>query len=162
MEQEDLRIVQDAIREERERLHQLQETLHTVLHSFRPISIDTTLVREALDNLEDVLHRDRLLAKEFLAGLIDRVVITPLGGKAAREHRLRCPVCNRVQGKITPQHARRHGMTVASMMKTYPHLGVNQPVEVRIFPNIKDLLPEEEVVYSMVAGAGFEPATFGL
>lgn len=40
--------------------------------------------------------------------------------------------------------------------------GIRQPVEIRILLNKKDLLAKEEVVDSVVAGAGFEPATFGL
>ncbi len=162
MDPEDVRLIQEILREERSRLATLQETLEKVERSFHPISIDRGLILQALDNLDTVLSQDPLLGKEFLAGLIDRVVISPLSSDDEEPAKLRCPVCGRVQGKITPQHAARHDMTVEELMRRYPHLGVNQPVRVRIFPNIKNLLPEEEVVYEMVAGAGFEPATFGL
>ena len=151
----------EIIESERHQLRELKEGLEALEHENQTIKIDPGLIEAALKCLDEVLKKDEYLAKEFLSGMIDEIVISPVGsGDVVPGHR--CPICGKHLKRLSPQHAKRHGMTVDRMMAEFPELGVNQPVEIQLVPNMKDLLSEEEVVYMMVAGAGFEPATFGL
>ena len=35
---------------------------------------------------------------------------------------MRCPICNKDYGEITPKHAQTHGMTMQEMRAKYPEL----------------------------------------
>ena len=114
------------------------------------------------ENLHAVLETDIDLAREFVAGMVRQIVVRPIATTQAWRRAVRCPFCGLPIKGLTPQHAEGNGLSLEGMTTSYPELGVSQPVEVRIAFNMKDLLANEEAVYSLVAGAGFEPATFGL
>lgn len=56
-------------------------------------------------------------------------------------------------GKLTPQHAPTHSLTVNAIRNLYPEVGVNKPAQVSILPK-KNLLGEE-VSFKLVAGARY-------
>ncbi len=105
-------------------------------------------------SIEEVIRRDELLGREFLAAMIEKVENEPYTGAPAEGWEPnRCPGCGAPLKRVTPQHAERDGTTVGETHPRYLRLGVNQPVEVRIHPNLKDLFPKEEVASAIVAGA---------
>ena len=83
-------------------------------------------------------------------GTIEIAPIDPPDGVDGSK--LRCPKCDLEMGKLTPQHAHTHNLTVNAMRNLYPEVGVNKPAQVSILPNIKNLLGEE-VSFKLVAGA---------
>jgi hypothetical protein len=94
--------------------------------------------------------------------MITSILVRPLPATTDHSRGVHCPLCGLSIKRLTPQHAAKHGLSIEAMATAHPEFGVTQPVEVRIKLNMKDLLAKEEVVYILVAGAGFEPATFGL
>ena len=64
-------------------------------------------------------------------------------------------------GKLTPQHLAQHGLTLQEGYRRFPELGFSKRARLVIQPSPDGLLKTGEVFGLMVAGAGFEPATFG-
>ncbi len=162
LDKELLQYVTRLVGEERARLKDRRDALAAMQRETKRLTFDTGLVQDAVQNLEKVLETDIDLAREFLAGIVTSILVRPLPPSPQRAGGIRCPLCGVSVKRLTPQHAALHGLEVDEMATAHPEFGVSQPVEVRILLNMKDLLPKEEVVYILVAGAGFEPATFGL
>ncbi|MGV8041487.1 MAG: hypothetical protein AB2L07_15975 [Thermoanaerobaculaceae bacterium] len=162
LDKEMLQFVTGLVGQERSRLRECRDALAALQRQTKRLTLDTGLITDALENLGAVLHTDIDLAREFLAGMVTRILVRPVPAAPERPPGIRCPLCGVSIKRLTPQHAALHGLGVEEMAAAHPQFGVSQPVEVRILLNMKDLLPKEEVVYILVAGAGFEPATFGL
>ena len=97
------------------------------------------------------------LGREFLRETLKYVRVEP------REERTRlCPVCQQRLGKLTPQHLARHGLSLSEGYRKFPELGFTKRARLVIQPSPEGLLRTGEVFGLLVAGAGFEPATFGL
>ena len=64
--------------------------------------------------------------------------------------------------KLTPQHLRLHGLDLQEGYRRYPELGFTKGARLLIQPSPEGLLNTGKVFGLVVAGAGFEPATFGL
>jgi site-specific DNA recombinase len=162
LDKESLRFVSQLISQDRSRLQECRESFATLQRQTSCLDVDTGLIQDALEHLDAVLATDIDLAREFLAGMVTSILVRPLPPTAEGSRGIHCPLCGRSIKRLTPQHAAKHGFSVEEMAAAHPEFGVTQPIEVRIRLNMKDLLAKEEVVYIMVAGAGFEPATFGL
>jgi hypothetical protein len=73
-----------------------------------------------------------------------------------------CPVCGEAQGKISPQHMKTHGLTVEESYRRFPGLGFSKKARLLVQPSQEGILRNAQVFGLIIAGAGFEPATFGL
>ena len=71
-------------------------------------------------------------------------------------------MCQQLLGKLTPQHMAVHGLTLRESYRRFPELGFNERARLLVQPSPEGLLKTGEVFGLMVAGAGFEPATFAL
>ena len=162
LDKEMLHYVTGLIAQEHSKLKECREAITALERQTKCLTIDTGLIKDALENLDKVLDTDLDMAREFLAAMVGRILVHPLSNTKGHRQGIRCPLCGLSIKKLTPQHAARHGLSVEEMATAHPEFGVSQPVEIRIGLNMKDLLTKEEVVHCMVAGAGFEPATFGL
>ena len=125
----------------------------------RPVEIhyDPAVVQEFIAHLPDTLHADVRLGREFLQETLQNVRIEDGDRRLAR-----CPVCGKEQGKIGPQHMKTHGLTLDKAYREFPGLGFTKKARLFIQPSPSGILNTLKVHCSVVAGAGFEPATFGL
>jgi|GEM_PF-4085571 hypothetical protein len=153
LDKELLQYVTGLINQERAKLKECRNAFATFHRQSKLLTIDTGLIQDALENLDKVLDTDLDLAREFLAGMVTRILVRPLSTTPEHRQGIHCPLCGLLIKKLTPQHAAKHGLSVEEMATTHPEFGVGQPVEVRIGLNMKDLLAKEEVVYILVAGA---------
>ena len=121
------------------------------------IRYDRTVVTDFLARLPQALRADVRLGREFLRETLRHIRVVP------EQHRVRsCPVCQQQLGKLTPQHMGRHGLTLRDAYRQFAELGFNKGARLLIQPSSEGLLNTGEVFGLVVAGAGFEPATFGL
>gem|GEM_PF-5343293 len=74
----------------------------------------------------------------------------------------KCPVCDAIYTKGTPQHMAIHGLTPQEACEQYPQLGFTSQTELNSQPNGQGLFCSGKVNGLVVAGEGFEPPTFGL
>src|SRR5262249_46642878 len=107
--------------------------------------------------LPEALRGDLQLGREFLRETIQYVRVCD-GDQRDRT----CPICNQTLGKLTPQHLLRHGVALQEGYRRFPELGFTKGARLVIQPSPKGLLNTGEVFGLVVAGAGFEPAIFGL
>ncbi|PWB79905.1 MAG: hypothetical protein C3F08_05580 [Candidatus Methylomirabilota bacterium] len=125
----------------------------------RPTEIryDAAVVREFITRLPDILQADVRLGREFLQETLQHVRIED------GERRLPCcPICGEEQGKISPQHLKTHGLALSEAYRSFPGLGFTKKARLIIQPSPNGILNTLKEHCSLVAGAGFEPATFGL
>ena len=121
------------------------------------IHYDRAVVEDFVARLPEALRADVRLGREFLRETLRHVRIADAG------HRQRtCPICAQALGKITPQHLALHGVTLRDGYRRFPELGFTRGARLTIQPSPEGLLNTGEVFGLVVAGAGFEPATFGL
>jgi site-specific DNA recombinase len=122
------------------------------------IQYDRAVVEDFVARLPEALRADIRLGREFLRETLRHVRIADAG------HRLRtCPICAQVLGKTTPQHLALHGVALRDGgYRRFPELGFTKGARLTIQPSPEGLLNTGEVFGLVVAGAGFEPATFGL
>ncbi len=71
-------------------------------------------------------------------------------------------MCREEQGKINPQRMRTHGLALAESYRRFPGLGFNKKARLLVQPSPEGILRHGQVFGLVVAGAGFEPATFRL
>ena len=64
--------------------------------------------------------------------------------------------------RIGPQHMKTHGLTLDKAYRDVPGMGFTKKARLIIQPSPTGILNTLKVHCSVVAGAGFEPATFGL
>src|SRR5439155_12729477 len=121
------------------------------------IRYDRSVVEDFLRHLPAGLRADRQRGREFLQDTVRAIRIADEGDRPRV-----CPVCHEVLGKLTPQHLAAHGLTLHEGYRRFPELGFNKRARLVIQPSPDGLLKTGEVFGLMVAGAGFEPATFGL
>ncbi len=121
------------------------------------IRYDRTVVEDFLAHLPDGLRSDVRSGREFLQETLKQIRVV---GEDTRPRR--CPVCSKHLGKLTPHHLAQHGLTLQEGYRKFPELGFNKRARLLIQPSPEGLLQAGEVFGLMVAGAGFEPATFGL
>ncbi len=167
-----LRVVQDGRLEGRA----LQEALGAYQRIWHQVEeLEQQPKMEPSENLVTEIHYDRAVVEDFVARLPDALRSdVQLGREFLREtlqsvrvsqgdHRVRqCPICGRSLGKITPQHLARHGVSLQESYERFPELGFTTEARLVIQPSPEGLLNTGKVFGLMVAGAGFEPATFGL
>ena len=121
------------------------------------IRYDRSVVEDFVAHLPEALRDEARLGREFLRETLKHVRVE------AQEERPRlCPVCHQELGKLTPQHLARHGLSMREGYRRFPELGFTKRARLVIQPSPEGLLQTGEVFGLMVAGAGFEPATFGL
>ena len=121
------------------------------------IRYDRSVVADLLTRLPQALRADVPLGREFLRETLKHIRV------AAEQNRpRRCPVCQQTLRKLTPQRLRRHGLTLQDAYREFAELGFNRGARLLIQPSPEGLLNTGEVFGLVVAGAGFEPATFGL
>jgi site-specific DNA recombinase len=121
------------------------------------IRYDRTVLDDFLAHLPDGLRSNIRSGREFLHETLKQVRV------AGEDKRPRhCPVCSKQLGKLTPQHLAQHGLTLQEGYRKFPELGFNKRARLVIQPSPDGLLQTGEVFGFVVAGAGFEPATFGL
>ncbi len=120
---------------------------------------DPGLVSKFIEELDQgVLDCDPEGGREFLACVLRKVEITDIGPKLHE-----CGLCGTKLAKVTPQHAHVHGFAMKDFYRADLGAGFTRRVRVSIHPDPEGVLKTSgEVVYGMVAGAGFEPTTFGL
>ena len=121
------------------------------------VRYDRAVVEDFAARLPEALRADVRLGREFLRETVASIRVTPLG-----ERTLTCPVCGQSMRKVTPQHLGRHGLAMEDGYRRYPRLGFTRRARLLIQPSPDGLLNTAEVFGLVVAGAGFEPATFGL
>ncbi len=121
------------------------------------IRYDRVVLEDFLAHLSDGLRADVRSGREFLQETLKQIRVA---GEDTRPRR--CPVCSKHLGKLTPQHLAQHGLTLQEGYRKFPELGFNKRARLLIQPSPEGLLQTGEVFGLMVAGAGFEPATFGL
>ena len=121
------------------------------------IRYDRTVVTDFLARLPQALRADVRLGREFLRETLKHIRVS-----AGQDRPRRCPLCQQQLGKLTPQHMTRHGWTLRDAYGRFADLGFNRGARLLIQPSPDGLLNTGEVFGLMVAGAGFEPATFGL
>src|SRR5207245_3571402 len=108
-----------------------------------------------LARLPQALRADVRLGREFLRETLRHIRV------AAEQYRpRRCPLCQQQLGKLTPQHMRRHGLTLPDAYRKFAGLAFNRGARLLIQPSPDGLLNTGKVFGLVVAGAGFEPATF--
>ena len=121
------------------------------------IHYDRAVVKDFVSRLPEALRADVGLGREFLRETLQHVRVTDGG-----ERRRRCPICDQTLGKITPQHLALHGVAPREGYLRFPELGFTKGARLVIQPSPEGLLNTGKVFGLVVAGAGFEPATFGL
>ena len=121
------------------------------------IHYNEDVVEKFADELPHMLRTDVRLGREFLQETLQHVRI-----EAGERQIPRCPVCGVEQGKIGPQHLAKHGLTLPTAYNSYPGLGFTKKARLIVQPSPSGILNTMKVNCSVVAGAGFEPATFGL
>ena len=120
------------------------------------IQYDQAVIDDFLNYLPEAIHVDVSLGREFLRDTISEVRV------ADEEPRPTiCPLCGKTLGKLTPQHMAGHCLDLKEAYRRFPQLGFNRRARLLIQPGPNGLLRTVEV-RDEVAGAGFEPATFGL
>ena len=109
------------------------------------IRYDRAVVEDFVTRLPEALRVDVRLGREFLRETVQYVRVTDGG-----ERRRTCPICRKTLGKITPQppSAARCGSSRRRL----------QVSRARVYQ--RGLLNTGKVFGLVVAGAGFEPATF--
>jgi hypothetical protein len=121
------------------------------------IRYDRSVVEDFVARLPEALRADLTSGREFIRETLKSIRIAPDGDRARQ-----CPMCRQVLGKLTPQHLVVHGLTLQEGYKRFPELGFTKRARLMIQPSPQGLLQTGEVFGLLVAGAGFEPATFGL
>ncbi|MGD0267356.1 MAG: hypothetical protein ABSD47_20780 [Candidatus Methylomirabilota bacterium] len=121
------------------------------------ITYDPAVLRQFLANLPDRLRANVQAGREFLREALVEVRVEDGDGQQTM-----CPVCRKELGNITPQHMRTHGLTIQESYRRFPGLGFNKKARLQVQPSPAGILRSGKVFGLMVAGAGFEPATFGL
>jgi len=121
------------------------------------IRYDRSVIEDFVARLPEALRTDVASGREFVQETLKSIRIAPEGDRP-RE----CPVCQKVLGKLTPQHLVQHGLTLQDGYRKFPELGFTKRARLLIQPSPQGLLQTGEVFGLLVAGAGFEPATFGL
>jgi hypothetical protein len=121
------------------------------------IRYDRTVVEDFLRHLPTALQSDVRQGREFLHDTVRAIRIAEEGDRPRI-----CPICQQHLGKLTPQHLKQHGLTLQEGYRRFPELGFSKRARLVIQPSPDGLLKTGEVFGLMVAGAGFEPATFGL
>ena len=121
------------------------------------IRYDRSVFEDFVAHLPDGLRADVSSGREFLRETLKQIRVA---GEDTRPRQ--CPVCSKHLGKLTPQHFAQHGLTLQEGYRKFPELGFNKKARLVIQPSPEGLLQTEKVFGLMVAGAGFEPATFGL
>jgi len=152
IDQGSLRYV-SQVNQERSRLKECRESFALLQRQSRALKVDIGLIQDALEHLEGLLATDIDPAREFPAGMITSILVRPVPATKEHSRGIHCPLCGLPIKRLTPQHAAKHGLSIEEMGTAPPEFGVTQPVEARIKLNMKDFLPKEEVVYSLVAGA---------
>ena len=115
------------------------------------IRYDRTVVADFLTRLPQALGADVRLGREFLRETVKHIRI------AVEQNRpRRCPVCQRTLRKLTPQHMRRHGLTLEDAYRKFAELGFNRGARLSIQPSPEGLLNTGEVFGLVVAGARSE------
>lgn len=137
----------------------MEKENRTAIAQDRPVEIhyDPTVVQEFLAHLPETLHTDIRLGREFLQETLQHVRI-----EDGERRQTRCPVCGEEQGKLSPQHMQTHGLTLDQAYRGFPGLGFTKKARLIIQPSPSGILNSMKVRGLKVAGAGFEPATFGL
>jgi DNA invertase Pin-like site-specific DNA recombinase len=121
------------------------------------VRYDRSVVEDFVAHLPEALRSETRLGREFLRETLKHVRV-----EAQEERPTRCPVCHKELGKLTPQHLGRHGLSMREGYRRFPQLGFTKRARLVIQPSPEGLLQTGEVFGLLVAGAGFEPATFGL
>jgi site-specific DNA recombinase len=121
------------------------------------IHYDRAVVEDFVARLPEALRTDIRLGREFLRETLRHVRVADAGPRQRM-----CPICEQALGKVTPQHLALHGVTLRDGYRRFPELGFTKGARLTIQPSPEGLLNTGEVFGLVVAGAGFEPATFGL
>ena len=121
------------------------------------IRYDRSVVEDFLAHLPTALRTDIRLGREFLQETLKSIRVAE-----GKDRPRVCPMCQQLLGKLTPQHMAVHGLTLRESYRKFPELGFNKRARLLVQPSPEGLLKTGEVFGLMVAGAGFEPATFGL
>ena len=107
--------------------------------------------------MPESLKGDVAGGREFLQDMLLRIQI------ADHERMTRiCPVCGETQGTINPRHMKWYGLTMEETYRRYAELCFNKKARLHLQPTQDGILPNTKMLGLVVAGAGFEPATFGL
>ena len=113
------------------------EALELAGHSAPPaqpveIRYDRTVVVDFGTRLPEALRADVRLGREFLRETVRHIRV------AAEQNRpRRCPVCQRTLGKLTPQHMRRHGLTLQDAYRKFAELGFTEgPAVIQPSPEV--------------------------
>src|SRR5713101_7373207 len=112
------------------------------------IRYDRTVVADFLARLPQALRADVRLGREFLRETLRHIRVA-----AEQDRPRRCPLCQRQLGKLTPQHMRRHGLTLRDAYRKFAELGFNRGARLLIQPSPDGLLNTGEVFGLVVAGA---------
>src|SRR6266446_4778632 len=114
------------------------------------IRYDRRVVEDFVARLPEALRTDVASGREFVHETLKSIRIAA-GDDRPRE----CPVCQKVLGKLTPQHFVRHGLTLQEGYKKFPELGFTRRARLLIQPSPQGLLQTGEVFGLLVAGARF-------
>jgi DNA invertase Pin-like site-specific DNA recombinase len=127
----------------------------------RPRAVTVSYSRSAaLDffaHLPEFLRGNPEAGREFLREIVREIRISNEGRKGKG-----CPACGDPVGALVPQHLKKHGLTRAECLQIYPGAGFTKKARLEIEPNPEGILGAGKVFGLVVAGAGFEPAAFGL
>jgi hypothetical protein len=121
------------------------------------VKYDQAVIRDFVTHLPEALQADVTRGREFL-----RETLAQIRVEDGETRPTVCPVCGEVQGKINPQHMKTHGLTVKESYRRFPGLGFSKKARLLVQPSQEGILRNAQVFGLKVAGAGFEPATFGL
>jgi len=142
-----------------EQISILEATPPSVVRGAQSVEIryDAAVLQDFIEHLPDALRADVSLGREFIHQTLKAIRIRSEGMRMRR-----CPICDEPFLKPTPQHMAAHGKALKRAYREFPELGFTQRARLLVEPSPEGLLNTGEVFGLMVAGAGFEPATFGL
>jgi site-specific DNA recombinase len=112
------------------------------------IRYDRTVVADFLTRLPQALRADVRLGREFLRETLRHIRVGVEQGRPRH-----CPLCQQQLGKLTPQHMRRHGLTLRDAYRRFAELGFNRGARLLIQPSPDGLLNTGKVFGLVVAGA---------
>ena len=118
---------------------------------------DPKAIKAFVDDLPTALRTDVRVGREFLNETLKSVRVAKIGNG-----RPNCPVCKKSFPKLTVQHLRKHGLTFKEAYRRYPEVGFTKKARLSIQPSPEGIANTGEEYGLVVAGAGFEPTTFGL
>ena len=121
------------------------------------VRYDPAAAQDFVAHLPEGLRANIPFGREFLRDTLVEVRV-----QDGADRPTICPVCGEPQGNITPQHMQAHGLSMAEAYQQFPGLGFNKEARLQVQPSPDGILRKGKLFGLVVAGAGFEPATFGL